>query len=241
MNEGSVSSSAPDQTLRPLQKRRRLMAALTACTAWACIMGFQAAEAASENTKGAATKNVAPRLLVVGDSLSAEYGLPRNSGWVKLLGDRLARNRFNYTVVNASISGETTVGGMTRLGALLKQHRPSIVIIELGGNDGLRGLDPAVTESNLENMIKAAKSANAQVLLIGMRLPPNYGRAYTSRFEAMFPRLAKRHGTAVLEFFMEGFAENSALFQPDRIHPNAKAQERMLDNVWPKLLPVLKR
>ncbi len=204
-------------------------------------MGIPQAGVAGENTKGAAVNKAAPRLLVVGDSLSAEYGLPRNSGWVKLLGDRLARNRFNYTVVNASISGETTVGGMTRLGALLKQHRPSIVIIELGGNDGLRGLDPSVTESNLDNMIKAAKSADARVLLIGMRLPPNYGRAYTSRFEAIFARLAKRHDTAVLEFFMEGFAENTALFQPDRIHPNVKAQDRMLDNVWPKLVPLLKR
>lgn len=178
-------------------------------------------------------------ILVLGDSISAEYGLPRNSGWVKQMADRLRQNGFDYNVINASISGETTSGGQTRLPALLRQHTPQVVIIELGGNDGLRGLDPKATESNLRDMITRSQKAGAKVLLVGMRLPPNYGRDYNTRFEAIFPKLAAAHRTGLVKFFFEGFAEKIELFQSDRIHPSVKAQPLLLDNIWPTLKSML--
>ncbi|GAB4480431.1 MAG: arylesterase [Burkholderiaceae bacterium] len=181
----------------------------------------------------------APVVLVLGDSLSAEYGLPRDTGWVKLLSERLARNGLKYTVVNASISGETTRGGRTRLPALLQQHRPSIVVIELGANDGLRGLPLAAMRDNLAALIDASRAAGARVLLIGMRMPPNYGRDYADRFAATFGELARRRKVALAPFLLEGFADRLEYFQPDRIHPNEKAQPLMLDNVWPHLKPLL--
>lgn len=178
-------------------------------------------------------------VLVLGDSLSAEYGLVRGSGWVSLLEQRLKAEKINATVVNASVSGETTSGGATRLPALLKRHRPHILILELGANDGLRGLPFSATEANLQTMIKAAKNAGAQVLLIGMRLPPNYGADYTEKFFAMFGKLAQANKVPLVPFFLEGIATTPELFQADRIHPNAAAQAAMLDNVWPKLKPML--
>lgn len=178
-------------------------------------------------------------ILVLGDSISAEYGLPRNSGWVKQMGDRLRQNGFDYNVINASISGETTSGGQTRLPALLRQHAPQVVIIELGGNDGLRGLDLKVTESNLRDMISRSQKAGSKVLLVGMRLPPNYGRDYNARFEAIFPKLAATHRTGLVKFFFEGFAEKVELFQPDRIHPSVQAQPLLLNNIWPTLKTML--
>lgn len=186
----------------------------------------------------------APReLLVLGDSLSAEYGLPRDTGWVRLLADRLAQvereKAAQYNVVNASISGETTSGGRTRLPALLSQHRPAIVIIELGGNDGLRGLPLPAMKANLEAMVDASRKAGARVLLIGLRIPPNYGRDYTERFFATFADVAREHKVALAPFLLEGFAERQVLFQPDRIHPTQAAQALMLDNVWPHLQPLL--
>jgi len=182
-------------------------------------------------------------LLIVGDSLSAEYGLERGSGWVALLQQRLARERIAVDVVNASISGDTTSGGRSRLPALLAQHKPSIVVIELGGNDALRGLPLSMTQANLTAMAQAAKAAGARVLILGMQLPPNYGQKYARDFAALFATVAKAEGAALVPFFLAGVAdgpEADKLFQPDRIHPNAQAQPRMLDNVWPALKPLLK-
>jgi acyl-CoA thioesterase-1 len=179
-------------------------------------------------------------VLVLGDSLSAEYGLARGSGWVTLMENRLKTEKINASIVNASISGETTSGGRTRLPALLEQHRPSVVIIELGGNDGLRGLPVAATEANLNAMIAAAQKAKAKVLLVGMQIPPNYGRAYTEQFAAMYSRIAKNKKTLLVPFLLEGVADQEQLFQSDRIHPTAGAQPIMLNNVWPQMKQLLK-
>lgn len=181
----------------------------------------------------------APVVLVLGDSLSAEYGLPRDTGWVKLLADRLARDGAKYSVVNASISGETSSGGRTRLPALLQQHRPAIVVIELGANDGLRGLPLKALRDNLAAMIDASRAAGARVLLVGIRVPPNYGRDYAERFASTFEGLARERKVALAPFLLDGFAERLDYFQADRIHPNEKAQPLMLDNVWPHLKPLL--
>jgi acyl-CoA thioesterase-1 len=195
--------------------------------------------------ESAAQKSV-PRpapLLVLGDSLSAEYGLERGSGWVALLQQRLTREKFAVEVVNASISGETTSGGRSRLPALLAQHRPGIVVIELGGNDALRGLPLGMTQSNLAEMVRAAKAAGARVLLVGMQVPPNYGQKYAQDFAALFGSVAKAEGVALVPFLLKGVADGAdatSLFQPDRIHPNAQAQPLMLDNVWPALKALLK-
>lgn len=178
-------------------------------------------------------------LLVLGDSLSAEYGLPRNTGWVKLLADRLQTNGAQYSVVNASISGETTSGGRARLPALLAQHAPAIVIIQLGGNDGLRGLPLTAMRENLRTMAQASRGRGARVLLVGMRIPPNYGRDYAERFFATYAELGRSEKIAVAPFLLDGFADRAEWFQPDRIHPAERAQARMLENVWPYLRPLL--
>jgi acyl-CoA thioesterase I len=182
-------------------------------------------------------------VLVVGDSLSAEYGLERGSGWVALLQQRLARDKVAVEVVNASISGDTTSGGRTRLPGLLAQHKPGIVVLELGGNDALRGLPLSMTQANLQAMAQAAKAAGARVLILGMQVPPNYGQKYAADFAGLFAAVAKAEGAALVPFFLAGVAdgpEADALFQPDRIHPSAQAQPRMLDNVWPALKPLLR-
>lgn len=182
-------------------------------------------------------------MLVVGDSLSAEYGLPRGRGWVALLEQRLAREKIAARVVNASISGDTTSGGRSRLPALLAEHRPTHVVIELGGNDALRGLPLAMTRDNLVAMVRAARAAGARVLLVGMQVPPNYGRRYADEFAALFGDVAKAEGAALVPFLLAGVADGpdpTALFQPDRIHPNADAQPIMLDNVWPALRALLR-
>lgn len=180
-----------------------------------------------------------PVILVLGDSLSAEYGLPRDSGWVKRLADRLSTRApaggAQYSVVNASISGETTSGGRTRLPALLAQHRPAVVVIELGGNDGLRGLPLAAMRDNLVAMVDASRKAGARVLLVGLRIPPNYGRDYGERFFATFADVARDQKVGLAPFLLDGFAEQWGMFQSDRIHPTVEAQPRMLDNVWPHL------
>jgi acyl-CoA thioesterase-1 len=187
----------------------------------------------------------APRtLLVVGDSLSAEYGIPRGSGWVALLEQRLQREKGGrWRVVNASISGDTTSGGRSRLPALLQQHRPAVVIIELGGNDALRGLPLAMTQDNLATMTRAAKEAGARVLITGIAVPPNYGRQYGEAFFRLFETVARAEGAALVPFLLAGVADGpdaEAMFQPDRIHPKAEAHPRMLDNVWPALRPLLR-
>jgi acyl-CoA thioesterase-1 len=179
-------------------------------------------------------------ILVLGDSLSAEYGLARGTGWVTLMENRLKTEKIDASVVNASVSGETTSGGRARLPALLNRHRPSVVIIELGGNDGLRGLPIKASEANLNTMITAAQKANARVLLVGMQIPPNYGRAYTEQFAAMYSKTAREHKTPLVPFLLQGVVDQEQLFQADRIHPTAGAQPIMLNNVFPHLKPLLK-
>lgn len=179
-------------------------------------------------------------LLVLGDSISAEYGLPRDSGWVSLLQSRLSDDKLPVSVVNASISGETTAGGLTRLPGLLQQHKPAVLIIELGGNDGLRGLSLAATQSNLREMIKSADRIGARVLLLGMRVPPNYGPDYSKRFAAMYQGLARERNVKLVPFLFAGLEDTERFFQQDRIHPNQRAQTVMLDNVWPSLRSLLK-
>jgi acyl-CoA thioesterase-1 len=186
----------------------------------------------------------APLVLVVGDSLSAEYGLPRGSGWVALLQARLAQQKIAAGVVNASISGDTTSGGRTRLPVLLKQQRPDIVVLELGANDALRGLPLAMTYDNLDAMTQAAQAAGAKVVIVGMQLPPNYGRKYGEDFAALFARLAKARGTALVPFLLKGVADvpqAETLFQRDGIHPIAAAHPTILGNVWPVLQPLLSK
>ncbi|MEY2873394.1 MAG: hypothetical protein RLZZ373_765 [Pseudomonadota bacterium] len=185
----------------------------------------------------------APRkILVLGDSLSAEYGLARGTGWVALMEARLAREKIAASVVNASISGDTTSGGRSRIGALLSQHRPTHVVIELGANDALRGLPLKSSQDNLVAIAKAAKAAGAQVMVVGMQVPPNYGGAYTRDFFAMFGQVAKAEGAALVPFLLLGVADDpdpARWFQPDRLHPNATAHPRILDTVWPVLKPWL--
>jgi acyl-CoA thioesterase-1 len=181
-------------------------------------------------------------VLVVGDSLSAEYGIARGAGWVALLDKRLQAERLRATVVNASVSGDTTSGGRSRLPALLERHRPAVVVVELGGNDALRGLPLDMTRANLVAMAQAAKAAGARVLLVGMQVPPNYGKAYAESFAALFPDVAKATGSALVPFLLKGVADGpdaTRMFQPDRIHPVAQAHPRMLDNVWPVLKPLV--
>ena len=177
-------------------------------------------------------------MLVVGDSLSAEYGLKRGSGWVALLEKRLAEQKIAARVVNASISGDTTSGGRSRLAPLLAQHKPGVVVIELGANDALRGLPLDMTRKNLEAMTQAAQKAGARVLLVGIQVPPNYGADYTQRFAGIYPAIGKSHKAAVVPFMLKGVADGpdtSGLFQGDRIHPTEAAQPLILDNIWPEL------
>ena len=180
---------------------------------------------------------------MVGDSLSAEYGLARGAGWVALLEQRLTREKLAWQVINASISGDTTSGGRARLGALLKTHQPRVVVIELGGNDALRGLPLTMTQNNLTAMTRQAQAAGARVLIAGMAVPPNYGRAYGEQFMQLFANVAKAEKAALVPFFLAGVADGpkaDELFQADRIHPKAEAHPVMLANVWPVLRPLLK-
>ena len=196
-----------------------------------------AAQPAPALTKATAT------ILVVGDSLSAEYGLKRGTGWVALLGQRLATEKKSAVVVNASISGDTTSGGRSRLPALLTRHKPAVVVIELGGNDALRGLPLDMTEDNLQTMTRAAQASGAKVLLLGMQMPPNYGQAYGKRFADTFANTAKANKAALVPFFLKGVADRPdamTLFQADRIHPTEQAQPALVANVWSalnKLIP----
>lgn len=182
-----------------------------------------------------------PALLVLGDSVSAGYGLPAGKGWVTLLDARLRSDGYRYTVVNASISGDTTAGGRARLPALLTQHKPAIVVIELGGNDALRGGNLAATRANLESMVTAAQDAKARVMIVGMQMPSNYGPVYVKDFNALFGDVAKAKRVPLVPAFFAGFGEDLTQFQPDRIHPTAEAQARLLDNVWPTLQTLLRK
>jgi acyl-CoA thioesterase I len=206
---------------------------LVHCTALIALAGVPGLHAAAK----------APaKILVVGDSLSAEYGLERGSGWVSLLEKRLAQDRIAASVVNASVSGDTTSGGRSRLAALLKQHQPTHVILELGGNDALRGLPLDMTQTNLTQMAQVAKAAGARVLIVGMQVPPNYGRKYSEDFAALFAAVARQEGAALVPFMLKGVADvpqSEALFQPDRIHPRAQAHPIILANIWPVLQKLL--
>jgi len=178
-----------------------------------------------------------PTILVMGDSLSAEYGISRGSGWVKLLEGQLKEQGSQWLVFNASISGETTAGGLARFSALLAQKKPSIVLLELGANDALRGLSIDETQKNLRQMIQQSKKSGAKVLLFGMQIPPNYGQDYTKKFKDLYPKLASQEGIELVPFFMAGVVSNPDLFQADNIHPNEKAQIILYKNVWGAMAP----
>lgn len=180
-------------------------------------------------------------ILVLGDSLSAEYGLIRGKGWVPLLQTRLQTEEIDAAIINASISGETTSGGRARLQTLLEKHQPDTVVVELGANDGLRGLSLAATEANLRAIIAASQKARAKVLLVGMQIPPNYGSDYTKRFSGIYSKIAKETKVPLVPFLLEGLVDKPELFQADRIHPTAEAQPLMLGSVWPYLKPLLKK
>jgi acyl-CoA thioesterase-1 len=193
---------------------------------------------------GASSSRAAPSgkpvILVYGDSLSAGYGIPVDEGWVSLLADRVHREGYGFQVVNASVSGETTSGGLERLPHVLAAHDPSIVVLELGANDGLRGLPVASTRSNLDAMIRLALQGKRRVLLLGMRMPPNYGERFTQAFQQLYADLAQEHHTALVPFLMDGVAGKPELIQADGLHPNARGQPLLLDNVWPALAPLLR-
>jgi acyl-CoA thioesterase-1 len=210
---------------------RRLFLAFVATSAVALVAPSLAPDARSASE--------APALLVVGDSISAGYGLTKGDGWVDLLAKRIEAKHLPWRVVNASITGDTTAGGRARLPALLAEQKPSIVIVELGGNDGLRGGNLRSTRDNLDAMVGAIRKSGARAVVIGMRLPPNYGPAYTRQFEALFGDVAKSNNVPLVPFLFEGFGESDDWFQPDRVHPTAAAQSKILDNVWPVLLPLL--
>lgn len=181
----------------------------------------------------------AETVLLMGDSISAGFGLPQGRGWENLLRENLSRIDGNYTLANASISGETSAGGLARFDKELALHRPAVVILELGANDGLRGQSPAQLEANLEAMIQRSRAIGAQVLLLGMRLPPNYGPRYCETYAAVYPRLAQNLRLGFVPFLMDEFAADPAWFQADGVHPNAAAQPLMFERVWQKLLPLL--
>jgi acyl-CoA thioesterase-1 len=178
-------------------------------------------------------------LMVFGDSLSAAYNLSPEQGWVSLLAKRVSRLDASWRVVNASVSGETTAGGLRRLSEDLKRHKPAIVVIELGANDALRGQPVAGIRSNLEQMIRLARQARAEPVLVGIMIPPNYGIDYAAEFRALYGDIAARHGVAFVPFLLEGIADNPALFQADQLHPTAQAQPRIVDNVWAVVEPLL--
>ncbi|UEP33528.1 arylesterase [Burkholderia ambifaria] len=213
-------------------KRRAALAALLG-TLLAATVPARAATAAPTSGPGR------PALVVLGDSLSAEYGLPRDTGWVALLRQRLATERIDYSVANASVSGDTTSGGRARLPAVLQRLKPSIVVVELGSNDALRGVPLATTEQNLRDIIADARQARAKVVLVGMYVPPNYGPDYTQKFHALYTRLSKELGVPLVPFLLAGIENKPEMFQSDQMHPTQQAQGILLDNVWPALKPLL--
>ncbi len=222
--------------------KRRHFTALACLATW--LGSYPLAAPAQATAKAATARPGTATILVVGDSLSAEYGLQRGRGWVALLEARLTTEQVAARVVNASISGDTTSGGRSRIAALLKQHQPKWVVIELGGNDALRGLPLNMTRDNLATMARLSREAGAQVLLLGMEMPPNYGAKYAQEFREVFTAVAKTEKTELVPFFLKGVADTkdpTALFQNDRIHPNETAQPTMRDNVWPELRKLIAR
>jgi acyl-CoA thioesterase I len=208
-----------------------------------CIALLILASFAGANTAHAKESPASAKVLVLGDSLSAEYGLKRGTGWVALMEKRMAADKVAATVVNASISGDTTSGGRSRLPALLAQHKPTVVVIELGGNDALRGLPLSMTQDNLLAMTQAAQASGAKVLLAGMQVPPNYGQDYTKRFSETFSTVAKTTKAALVPFLLKGVADvpnAAALFQADRIHPKEEAHPTILNTMWPAIKNLLR-
>ena len=220
MRAGTDENPDVNFLFRPLRRAALCLAAL--------LFGFASA-AGAERT-----------VLVFGDSLSAAYGLATSQGWVTLLGERIASEKLAWRVVNASVSGETTAGGLRRLPEDLKRHRPSLVVIALGANDGLRGQPVASARANLEEMIRLARAAQAQPVLVGLMIPPNYGIDYAREFRELYPKLARKARVPLVPFLLDGIADRRELFQPDQLHPSAAAQPLILDNVWPALEPLLK-
>lgn len=219
-------------------KRRHIMLSAALALPFATAGLSSLAQAQARPASGAA-----PVVLVVGDSLSAEYGIARGTGWVALLEKRLAQQKLPARVVNASISGDTTSGGRSRLPGLLAQHKPDVVVLELGANDALRGLPLKGTEDNLRQMAQSSQAVGAKVLVVGIQVPPNYGSDYTRRFGEIFPRVAQATQSALVPFLLKGVAdvpEAASLFQADRIHPLATAHPKILDNVWPELRKLLR-
>lgn len=198
---------------------------------WALVLALGAALALPASAR---------TLLVFGDSLSAGYGLPREGAWVSLLAQRLKQQQIDYTVANASISGETTLGGLRRISGALAQHKPDIVLLALGANDGLRGQSVETMQKNLEAIIATCHKAKSQVVLVGMRIPPNYGSQYANKFHAVYSELAQRYKLALVPFLLDGFAEKPEWFQADGIHPALTAQPAMLETVWKTLAPLLR-
>jgi acyl-CoA thioesterase-1 len=213
-----------------LSNVRSFIAILVLCVAALIAGGAHAAAAPAQP----------PTILVLGDSLSAAYGIRVEQGWVALLQARLRAKGYGHRVINASSSGETTGGALSRLPRALATHRPTVVIVELGGNDGLRGLPVADVRRNLDSIIRSSQQAGAGILLLGMKIPPNYGAAYTQAFQALFDELAKQHRVPSVPFFLQGIATDDNLFLDDGIHPAAAAQPLLLDAVWPQLVPLLK-
>jgi acyl-CoA thioesterase-1 len=187
-----------------------------------------------------APEQAKPVIVVLGDSISAEYGLPRDTGWVALMRQRLTSERIDYSVANASISGDTTSGGRARLPALLQRLKPSIVIVELGANDALRGVPLSTTEDNLRTIIEQAQQGHAKVVLVGMYVPPNYGPDYTQKFHGMYGELSKQLKVSLVPFLLAGIADKPDMFQADQIHPTQQAQPVLLNNVWPAIKPLLR-
>ena len=218
-----------------------MFAALVALVGVVAVFGADAgigvAQAAVASAAPAAQTR--PVIAVLGDSLSAEYGLPRDTGWVALLRERLAAERLDYSVVNASISGDTTSGGLTRLGIVMQRLKPSIVIVELGANDALRGVPLTTTEHNLRAIIAQIRNGGAKPVLVGMYVPPNYGLDYTQRFHALYGQLSKELHVPLVPFLLAGIVNHPELFQSDQLHPTRQAQPMLLDNVWPTLKPLL--
>jgi acyl-CoA thioesterase I len=225
------------------------MALTTACVCVGFAATYSASAHAATNTgpSAAAAANAAgsnaqqskPTIVVLGDSISAEYGLPRDTGWVSLMRQRLSSERIDYNVANASISGDTTSGGRARLPALMQRLKPSVVIVELGANDALRGVPLSTTEDNLRTIIEQAQQGHAKVLLVGMYVPPNYGPDYTQKFHGLYGQLSKQLRVPLVPFLLAGIEDKPDMFQADQIHPTQRAQPVLLDNVWPALKPLL--